>query len=64
MPEKPLLCLGETWLELTADTPPELAGQFQVQVGGWGAGLCRAYTRCGGRAVLLSQLGGMILLWD
>jgi len=30
MPEKPLLCLGETWLELTADTPPELAGQFQV----------------------------------
>lgn len=57
MPEKPLLCLGETWLELTADTPPELAGQFQVQVGGWGAGLCRAYTRCGGRAVLLSQLG-------
>ena len=57
MPEKPLLCLGEAWLELTADTPPELAGQFQVQVGGWGAGLCRAYTRCGGRAVLLSQLG-------
>ena len=41
MPEKPLLCLGEAWLELTADTPPELAGQFQVQVGGWGAGLCR-----------------------
>ena len=57
MPEKPLLCLGEAWLELTADTPPELAGQFQVQVGGWGAGLCRAYTHCGGRAVLLSQLG-------
>ena len=57
MPEKPLLCLGETWLELTADTPPELAGQFQVQVGGWGARLCRAYARCGGRAVLLSQLG-------
>lgn len=55
MPEKPLLCLGEAWLELTADTPPELAGQFQVQIGGWGAGLCRAYTRCGGRAVLLSQ---------
>ena len=45
MPEKPLLCLGEAWLELTADTPPELAGQFQVQVGGWGAGLCRSYTR-------------------
>ena len=34
MPEKPLLCLGEAWLELTADTPPELAGQFQIQVGG------------------------------
>ena len=30
MPEKPLLCLGEAWLELTADTPPELAGQFHV----------------------------------
>lgn len=57
MPEKPLLCLGEAWLELTADTPPELAEQFRVQVGGWGADFCRAYTRCGGRAVLLSQLG-------
>ena len=30
MLEKPLLCLGEAWLELTADTPPELAGQFHV----------------------------------
>lgn len=57
MPEKPLICLGEAWLELEADTAPELAGQFAVQVGGWGAALCRAYARCGGPAVLLSQLG-------
>lgn len=57
MPEKPLVCLGEAWLELEADTAPELAGQFAVQVGGWGAALCQAYAHSGGRAVLLSQLG-------
>ena len=57
MPEKPLFCLGEAWLELGADTVPELAETFRVSVGGWGAEFCRAYLRAGGRAALLSQLG-------
>lgn len=57
MPEKPLFCLGEAWLELGADTAPELAETFRVSVGGWGAAFCRAYLRAGGRAALLSQLG-------
>lgn len=57
MPEKPLFCLGEAWLELGADTAPELAETFRVSVGGWGAEFCRAYLRAGGRAALLSQLG-------
>lgn len=57
MPEKPLFCLGEAWLELGADTAPELAKTFRVSVGGWGAEFCRAYLRAGGRAALLSQLG-------
>ena len=57
MPEKPLYCLGEAWLELAADTAPEWADTFRVQVGGWGAVLCRDYLRSGGRAALLSQLG-------
>ena len=29
MPEKPLFCLGEAWVELSADTVPELAETFQ-----------------------------------
>lgn len=57
MPEKPLLCLGEAWLELTADTAPELAETFRVQVSGWGAEFCRDYIHSGGRAALLTQLG-------
>lgn len=57
MPEKPLFCLGEAWVELGADTVPELAETFRVSVGGWGAAFCRAYVRAGGHAVLLSQLG-------
>lgn len=57
MPEKPLLCLGEAWLELTADTAPELAGSFRAAVGGWGRTFCRSYLRAGGRAALLTQLG-------
>ena len=57
MPEKPLFCLGEAWLELGADTAPELAETFRVSVGGWGAEFCRSYLRAGGRAALLSQLG-------
>lgn len=57
MPEKPLFCLGEAWVELGADTVPELAETFRVSVGGWGAAFCRAYVRAGGRAALLSQLG-------
>ena len=57
MPEKPLFCLGEAWVELGADTAPELAETFRVSVGGWGAEFCRAYLRAGGRAALLSQLG-------
>lgn len=57
MPEKPLFCLGEAWVELGADTVPELAETFRVSVGGWGAAFCRAYVRGGGHAALLSQLG-------
>lgn len=57
MPEKPLFCLGEAWMELGADTVPELAETFRVSVGGWGAAFCRAYVRAGGHAALLSQLG-------
>lgn len=57
MPEKPLFCLGEAWVELSADTVPELAETFRVSVGGWGAAFCRAYVRAGGHAALLSQLG-------
>lgn len=57
MPEKPLFCLGEAWVELGADTVPELAEMFRVSVGGWGAAFCRAYVRAGGHAALLSQLG-------
>ena len=57
MPEKPLFCLGEAWVELGADTVPELAETFRVSVGGWGATFCRAYVRGGGHAALLSQLG-------
>lgn len=57
MPEKPLFCLGEAWVELGADTVPELAETFRVSVGGWGAAFCRAYVRAGGHAALLSQLG-------
>lgn len=57
MPEKPLFCLGEAWVELGADTVPELAETFRVSVGGWGAAFCRAYVRAGGHATLLSQLG-------
>ena len=57
MPEKPLFCLGEAWVELGADTVPELAETFRVSVGGWGAEFCRAYLRAGGHAALLSQLG-------
>ena len=57
MPEKPLFCLGESWVELGADTVPELAETFRVSVGGWGAAFCRAYVRAGGHAALLSQLG-------
>lgn len=57
MPEKPLFCLGEAWVELGADTVPELAETFRVSVGGWGTDFCRAYVRAGGHAALLSQLG-------
>lgn len=57
MPEKPLLCLGEAWLELHTNTAPELAETFDVAVGGWAAAFCRDYVQCGGQAVLLSQLG-------
>ena len=57
MPEKPLFCLGEAWVELGADTVPELAETFRVSVGGWGTAFCRAYVRGGGHAALLSQLG-------
>jgi fructokinase len=57
MPEKPLFCLGEAWVELGADTVPELAETFRVSIGGWGAAFCRAYVRAGGHAALLSQLG-------
>lgn len=57
MPEKPLFCLGEAWVELGADTVPELAETFRVSVGGWGTDFCRAYVRGGGHAALLSQLG-------
>lgn len=57
MPEKPLFCLGEAWVELGADTVPELAETFRVSVGGWGTAFCRAYVRAGGHAALLSQLG-------
>lgn len=57
MPEKPLFCLGEAWVELGADTVPELAETFHVSVGGWGTDFCRAYVRAGGHAALLSQLG-------
>lgn len=57
MPEKPLFCLGEAWVELGADTVPELAETFRVSVGGWGTDFCRAYVRAGGHAELLSQLG-------
>lgn len=57
MPEKPLFCLGEAWVELGADTVPELAETFRVSVDGWGAAFCRAYVRAGGHAALLSQLG-------
>ena len=57
MPEKPLFCLGEAWVELGADTVPELAETFRVSVGGWGAAFCRAYVRGGGHAALLYQLG-------
>ncbi len=52
-----VLCLGEVWLELQADTAPELAENFRVQPGGWGTAFCRQYTRCGGQAALLAQLG-------
>ena len=57
MPEKPLFCLGEAWVELGADTVPELAETFRVSVGGWGTDFYRAYVRAGGHAALLSQLG-------
>lgn len=57
MPEKPLFCLGEAWVELGADTVPELAETFRVSIGGWGTDFCRAYVRAGGHAALLSQLG-------
>lgn len=57
MPERPLFCLGEAWVELGADTVPELAETFRVSVGGWGTAFCRAYVRAGGHAALLSQLG-------
>ena len=45
MPEKPLFCLGEAWVELGADTVPELTETFRVSVGGWGTDFCRAYVR-------------------
>lgn len=57
MPEKPLLCLGEAWLELTADVAPELADAFGASVGGWGTTFCRDHLRAGGHAALLTQLG-------
>lgn len=57
MQEKMLFCLGEAWLELTADAVPELAEMFRVQPGGWGVGFCREVLRCGGRAALFTQLG-------
>lgn len=57
MAEKPLFCLGEAWLELSADTAPELAEAFRVHVGGWAAEFCLAYAAQGGHAALLSQLG-------
>lgn len=52
-----VLCLGEVWLELTADTVSELAETFRVQAGGWGADFCRRYAALGGQAALLAQLG-------
>lgn len=52
-----ILCLGEVWLELHADTAPELADSFRVCPGGWAAELARRYVRCGGQAALLAQLG-------
>lgn len=52
-----VLCLGEVWLELTADTAPELAEAFRVQAGGWGADFCRRYAALGGQATLQARLG-------
>lgn len=57
MPERPLLCLGEAWVELTAETAPELAEVFRAGPGGWAAEFCLKYAAQGGHAVLLSQLG-------
>lgn len=57
MAEKPLLCLGEAWLELAAEGAPELAETFRVDVGGWAAEFSRDYAACGGQVKLLTQLG-------
>lgn len=50
-------CLGEVWLELAADTAPELADGFRAGTGGWSAAFCRRYAAHGGQPVLLAQLG-------
>ena len=55
MPEKPLLCLGEAWLELTADTPPELAADISdtgIMLSGGGAMLA-------GLPLLISRITGI-----
>lgn len=50
-------CLGEVWLELAADTAPELADGFRAGTGGWSAAFCCRYAAHGGQPVLLAQLG-------
>ena len=56
MAEKPLFCLGEAWLELSADTAPELAEAFRVHVGGWAAEFCLAYAAQGGHGARVAAL--------
>lgn len=55
-----LYCLGEVWLTLSPANASDTLSQaelFRAQAGGSAAALCAAYTRLGGRAVLLTQLG-------
>lgn len=52
-----ILCLGEVWLELAAESAPETAEIFQPRAGGWGAEFCLRCLRSDTPVALLAQLG-------